>query len=150
MGFDQIDIFDKKGVILVKDLMLYDFEVHYPSYARDVVDYWECCIYELAVKMYDGEVLIYDYINKAIRRAPSYGDELTEQECKNEFGLRLQRILYSKGMTQEDLADAIGISRTMVNHYITGRINPSFTKVDKICRALKCSMDELRYIPKED
>lgn len=134
----------------MKDLMFYDFGVNFPSYANRVIDYWEYCTYELGMHLDDGNEMIYDYMNKSIGRSPKYGDELTEQECKNEFGLRLQRILYSKGMTQEDLADAIGISRTMVNHYITGRVNPSFTKVDKICRALKCSMDELRYIQRED
>lgn len=134
----------------MKELMFYDFTVHFPSYAKEVVDYWEYCTYELAVQMEDGEVRIYDYMNKTIGRAPKYGDELTEQECKNEFGLRLQRILYSKGMTQEDLASAVGISQTMVSHYISGRVNPSFTKVYKICRAIGCSMDDLCYLPRED
>lgn len=134
----------------MKDLMFCDFNVHYPYYAKRVVEYWEYCTYELAVKMDDGIVLIYDHINKSIRRAPNYGNELTEQECKNEFGLRLQRILYSKGMTQEDLAEKTGTSRTMINQYITGRVAPSFPKVYKICRAIDCSMDDLCYIPKED
>ena len=50
----------------MKDLMFCDFNVHYPYYAKRVVDYWEYCTYELAVKMDDGIVLIYDGIMKLV------------------------------------------------------------------------------------
>ena len=128
------------------EIMMRDFKMYFPSEGSRVVNYWEYCTYELAVQLDDGSTLIYDFMNKTIRRAPVYGEQLTDEECKNEFGRRLQRLLYSKGMTQEDLAEAIGISRTMMNQYITGRVNPSFSKVDRMCKVLNCSMDKLRYM----
>lgn len=128
------------------EIMLLSFEAEFPSEAKRVVRYWEYCTYELAVQLDDGKVLIYDNMNHSIRRAPTYGEELTEQELKTEFGRRLQRLLYSRGMTQEDLANVTGISQAMISQYITGRVNPSFAKVDKICRVLGCSMDKLRYM----
>ena len=75
---------------------------------------------------------------------------MSEEECKNEFGTRLKRLIYYKGFTQEDLSNATGISKTMINGYITGKINPSFYKVDKICKALGCSMDRLRFVTNEN
>lgn len=131
------------------NLMFEDFKMYYPLEGRRTLKYWENCTYELCVKLDDGEIFIFDYINKTIRRAPVYGEQLTEEECKNEFGRRLQRLLYSKGMTQEDLAEMTGISQKILSQYITGRVCPSFTKVDRICKALGCSMDKLRYMDRE-
>lgn len=126
-------------------LMMQDFIVRFPLEGARLIKYWRYSTYELAVQLDDGSVLIYDFIIKGIRRAPSYAEQLTDDECKKEFGRRLQQLLYSKGMTQEDLAEAVGTSQTIISQYVSGRVNPSFSKVDKICRVLNCSMDELRY-----
>ena len=130
----------------MEEIMMYSFRNEYPSEAKRVVKYWEYCTYELAVQLDDGKILIFDNMDHSIRKAPSYSEQLTEDEFKNEFGRRLQRLLYSKGMTQESLSEATGISQKMISQYITGQVNPSFAKVDKICRALGCSTDKLRYM----
>ena len=131
-------------------IMFDDFCVHYPTFCNRTIRYWVYCTYELEVELDDGDIILYDYINKTIRRAPKYEAELTEQECKNEFGMRLRRMLYSKNITREELEKSTGISQVMLSRYISGKVNPSFVKVYKICRAIGCSMDDLCYIPKED
>ncbi len=134
----------------MKDLMMKDLEIYFPSEWRRTVDYWEYRTYELAIRLDDGGLFIYDHMNKTLRRVPKYGKRLTEDERKNEFGQRLRRIMYSKGMTQDDLSKATGISQTMISQYISGKVNPSFTKVDMICEVLDCTMDKLRYVDRDE
>lgn len=127
------------------ELMFEDFIVYFPSIGTHAVKYWESSTYELYVELDDGMIAIFDYTNKTIRWL-SQNDYTTEQKCKYEFGRRLKRLMFIKGVTQMELADMTGISQTLLSGYITGRVSPTFPKVDKICRALDCSMDELRYI----
>ena len=127
------------------ELMFEDFIAYFPSIGTHAIKYWESSTYELSVELDDGTIAIFDYTNKTIRWL-SKDDYTTEQGCKYEFGRRLKRLMFIKGVTQTELADMTGISQTLLSGYITGRVSPSFLKVDKICRALDCSMDELRYI----
>lgn len=127
------------------ELMFEDFIAYFPSIGTHAIKYWESSTYELSVELDDGTIAIFDYTNKTIRWL-SQDDYTTEQKCKYEFGRRLKRLMFIKGVTQMELADMTGISQTLLSGYITGRVSPTFPKVDKICRALDCSMDELRYI----
>jgi transcriptional regulator with XRE-family HTH domain len=70
---------------------------------------------------------------------------MTEDECRSEFGYRLVHIMIRKGISQVDLAERIGVSNVMINRYINGSNTPSFYVVDKIAKALNCSMDDFRY-----
>ncbi|KKQ48881.1 MAG: hypothetical protein US68_C0022G0011 [Candidatus Shapirobacteria bacterium GW2011_GWE1_38_10] len=46
-------------------------------------------------------------------------------------------------MTQEDLAEKIGMSRAYVGYIEQGRNIPSLNTIDKIARALKIKVSEL-------
>ena len=127
------------------ELMFEDFIAYFPSIGTHAIKYWESSTYELSVELDDGTIAIFDYTNKTIRWL-SKDDHTTEQGCKYEFGRKLKRLMFIKGVTQMELADMTGISQALLSGYITGRVSPTFPKVDKICRALDCSMDELRYI----
>ena len=56
-------------------------------------------------------------------------------------GLRARRD--AAGMTQQQLADAIHISRVAVAMWETGRALPSAALLPQIAAALGCSIDEL-------
>lgn len=127
-----------------------DFCAHYPTFCNRAIRYCGYGAYELEVELDDGSIVLYDYVNKTIRQSPKYEGELTEQECRNEFAMRLRRMLYSKNITREELEKSTGISQVMLSRYISGKVNPSFAKVYKICRAIGCSMDDLCYMPKKD
>lgn len=101
---------------------------------------------EVVVELYTGELMLYDDVEKTIRRLPSNDEDISEESYKIEFGYRLRKLMTRKSVTQEELSTLTGIPRTMISSYITGRNIPSFYKVDRIARALKCSTDELRYI----
>lgn len=125
--------------------MINEFISHYPSYQTKINAYREISPYELCIRLNDDTRLIYDTTDKTIRFLPRDSNSMTEQERRHEFGIRLRRLMWYEGMTQEKLSDVTGITQAMISRYLTGHSSPSFSNVDKICKALGCSMDRLRY-----
>lgn len=101
---------------------------------------------ELTLKLDDGSTMLYDFFHQSMRRLPSDSTKMTEEECKREFGLKLQKMIYAKGMTQKKLSEISGITEASISMYIKGRAMPTFYTLDKIAKALKCSVDDLRYV----
>ena len=126
--------------------LLKEFELYFPSFYANMVSYREDGIYDLKIELNDGSSFIFDGIDKSIRRVPNSCNSMTDDECKNEFGVRLRRMMRLRGITQEELSRVTGIHQTNLSKYITGDMCPSFSKVDRICKALDCSMDDLRYL----
>lgn len=127
------------------EILLTNFKKQFPCFADHAVEYHKKGPFELVVKLDDGHVISYYDTEQGIRRLPSDDTNLTEEECREEFGIRLCRIMYYKGVTQKELSELTGITQANISNYITGRQTPSFYKVDKIARALDCSIEELRY-----
>lgn len=122
-----------------------NFKNQFPCFADRAVEYREKGPFELVVKLDDGHVISYYDTEQGIRRLPNDDSCLTEEECREEFGIRLYRLMYDKGITQSELSEITGITQSNISNYITGRKTPSFYTVDKIARALDCSIEELRY-----
>lgn len=59
--------------------------------------------------------------------------------------LKIARI--ENNMTQEDLANAIGISRTFMSHIENGIHNPTLNVCKSICYVLNKSLDDLFFEP---
>lgn len=57
--------------------------------------------------------------------------------------LKLKEIREKKGMSQEELAEKLGINRTMIIHYEKGRNYPSLERAVQISNILGCTLDEL-------
>ena len=102
--------------------------------------------FELIAKLKDGRVFSYYGSEHSIRRLPSDAYSLTEEECKKEFGIRLNRLMFVKNITQKMLSEKTGIAQGNISNYITGRTSPSFYVVDRIAKALDCSIEEFRCI----
>ena len=130
--------------------MVSNFELYFPCIAQNMTQYYETDRGELVVKLKNGETLLYDDIDRTIRTLPRNGNSMSEEECLTEFGKRLHKIMYRKGVTQEELSFLTGITQTTISKYITGRACPSFYRVDKIAKALDCSIDDLRYVDEFD
>lgn len=56
---------------------------------------------------------------------------------------KIRKIRNNKGMTQEELAHKVGISRVYMGYIEQGRYVPSLAILDKIARALKTQPSEL-------
>lgn len=57
--------------------------------------------------------------------------------------LRLKAARAAKGLSQQKLADAVGVSRQTVNAIEQGGYNPTIRLCIAICRTLGCTLDEL-------
>lgn len=123
-----------------------NLEMYFPFVFREMEEMIETDSNSLAVKLQDGSWVLYDDYAKTIRNLPKDINNMTEEECRNEFGKRLYRIMYLKGITQQELSDITGISQPMISAYVSGKVTPSFYKVDKIAKAIGCSADDLRYV----
>ena len=126
--------------------MIEDFKRHFPLIAEDVVEYREDDPSELFIKTNVGETYIFDAWDKSLYRLPDDSGALSENECRREFGRRLRKIMIRKGLTQNELSEMTGIPQSMLSGYMSGRINPGFYNVDRIAKALNCSVDDFRYL----
>lgn len=123
----------------------YDFlnlKDRYPQIAETMVEDQKAPNGDIIIITKDGKRYLYDFLTVTCREIHEPGYEMTEEEFKAEFGIRLHKIMRRKGITQFELSDKTGISRQMINSYLTGKSVPSFYKVTVIARALNCSIDE--------
>lgn len=125
--------------------MIHNYEKMFPSLSNKTVGYIELNDFELLIKLEDGSKIIYDDFNKSYRNVPIDSYDMTEEECKKEFGIRLRKILERKGVSQFELSERTGITPSDICHYVNGKTSPTFYRVDKIAKALGCSVDEFRY-----
>ena len=56
---------------------------------------------------------------------------------------RIRQLREEKGMTQQQLADAVGVSRQTINSIEKGDYNPTIRLCLSICRVLGKTLDEL-------
>jgi transcriptional regulator with XRE-family HTH domain len=68
-------------------------------------------------------------------------------QLKKSFGLRIKELRDTKGMTQEDLADAANLFRTYLSRIETGAANPSLTVIHSLARALSESVESVLQLP---
>lgn len=125
-----------------------NFETYFPGFAKDVVEHYYKGGFELIVRLRDGDMYTYDNLEHTIRRLPRDYRNLSEDECRKEFAIRLCRRMFIAGVSQLELAEITGISRQSLSSYMCGKSIPSFHKVDAIAKALNCSVDEFRYLLK--
>ena len=62
---------------------------------------------------------------------------------KNKVGKRIQEYREKSGISQEDMADKIGLSVTSISNIERGRNFPTFENFIKICNAINVSTDLL-------
>lgn len=122
-----------------------NMQSYYPFLSERMVSYKKVGPYELIVKTNDGETILYDDVNHSIRRLSRDSNNMTEQEVSVEFRQRLRRLMTQQGVSQLELSELTGIPQSTISNYLTGKFLPGFYNIDKIAKALKCSIDEFRY-----
>lgn len=68
---------------------------------------------------------------------------MTKDQFLVKFGQKLSSIRKVKGISQEQLADAIEVHRTYIGFIEQGKRNPSLWNIQKIASALHIDMKEL-------
>lgn len=71
------------------------------------------------------------------------GTPLKTSKLHREFGARVQELRLSRGLTQEDLAEAVGVDRSYMGFIERGEKNATLDKIGKIAAALHVSLFEL-------
>lgn len=100
---------------------------------------------EVYFRFKDGRKYMYDVPMHGFRGFYPEGHELTDDEWKLSFKTRLYKLMFHRRINQEELAERVGTSQTMISHYITGRSVPGVIMLAKLARALGCSVEDLLY-----
>ena len=67
----------------------------------------------------------------------------------NELGARLQALRRQANLSQQELADAVNVSRQTINAIEKGDYNPTIRLCRAICRTLDKTLDELFWEDEE-
>jgi transcriptional regulator with XRE-family HTH domain len=62
---------------------------------------------------------------------------------RERLGANIRRIMRERGMTQRQLAKAIGKTETRVSNYVNGKSDMGIRSFTRICEALECGVDDL-------
>lgn len=70
---------------------------------------------------------------------------MSELEWMDIFGDNLKSLLEEQWMSQQELADATGISKSTISRYINKQCMPSVAALVNIAYALNCEIDDILY-----
>ena len=68
---------------------------------------------------------------------------MTEIEWIDNFSKNLRYLMDRDYMTQDELAEATGISQGTISKYLSGRLKPGIKALINISYALNCNLNEL-------
>ena len=122
-----------------------EFSIYFPSLAKKTERYYQDGPNTLIARLVDGSAVWYDDNHKSMSPMPRNSEALDKDEFAFQFRRRLFKMLEDRFMTQKELAEKLEMDESQLSKYITGRTMPSFYIVDRIAKALNCSLDELRY-----
>lgn len=129
----------------MQNTLFVNFRRYFPLDAESTVEYHQHGDHGLVALLSNGRRIMYDDLYKTIRSLPVDSSAMSESECRKEFGYRLRDIMARKKITQSELAAMTGIAQPTISNYVAGKAMPSFYAVDRIAKALDCSIEELRY-----
>ncbi|MDE7329917.1 MAG: helix-turn-helix domain-containing protein [Clostridia bacterium] len=60
----------------------------------------------------------------------------------------LRREIETSGKSKTEIANAIGISKSTVSQYLSGRAQPTLATLSRLCNFIDCSADDILEIKK--
>lgn len=139
--------------------VLRNFEEHYEAMCIEnhraviekVIDWYPSGYCEITVTMSDGMMYVFNLIGSCITPVQNqHGDDDRYDEiARNEgawrknFSKRLLVKMRRKGISQEHLSELSGISTVTISKYVNGLASPSGYNLERLSRALQCSVSEL-------
>lgn len=88
----------------------------------------------------------YNITNNVLIPIPKDDKNLDKDSFRRIFGVLLRRALECSGLTQEELSEKTGIPQPNISDYLYGKHFPSFYQIDKMAKAMNCSVEDLRYV----
>lgn len=125
---------------------IYDnFKLYYPQFESQVIDWYPSGRNSIIVVLKDGSTFEYHDRLSSIKYIPIKDDArgIEEDEWRKRFSSNLIVKMEDSGFDQTYLAEQCGVSRAMINRYVHRKATPNGWVIEKIARALKCSITEL-------
>lgn len=98
---------------------------------------------DILITYNNGERELFDTLEGTRRYILYETDALTEEQHRKEFPRILRKRMRMRGMTQNDLAEKLNISQSMVSWYLTGRALPGYVILKNMAEVLNCSVEDL-------
>lgn len=70
---------------------------------------------------------------------------MTKQKWRKSFGFNLKALLREYGMSQEELANKLGVDKSTVNRYVIGERIPDLYTALNIVYILDCDVNDLLF-----
>ena len=101
--------------------------------------------YDIFIQFTNGNKVIYDTFKNGSRYYNYDPNNITEEEWKREFKIRLNNYLLRTGYSQNDLAEYLGVNQQAISRYCTGKIMPNIYTIRKIAMFFNIDYKELLY-----
>lgn len=66
-----------------------------------------------------------------------------EETLNEAISRRLREEIEYSGKSKTEIAQAIGVSKSTISQYLSGRAQPTLQTLSKLCTFLDCSADEI-------
>ena len=143
---NRISLKDRREVMTKNyDVPIEDFKYRYFWLFDRLEHYEELDENRVFVFLNDGRTILYDnlvHFYHNVKIFDSVG-ELSNEEWKKGFSNLLRERIRRSGLSQYTLAERIGITKSMLNNYVTGRTIPSTNILNRLAEELNCSADDL-------
>lgn len=121
---------------------IYDrFAVSFPKFEECVISWEPKGKNSITLVLDDGCTWEYNILLDAIRQVHLYDG--TEESYKRGFSYRLADMMVDKGFDQTHLSEVSGVSQQSISNYIHKKSLPTIYVLDKLARALDCSVSDL-------
>lgn len=128
------------------DEYMHQVYLYFPDLLGDVVHVREYVQFMLLLETNTKYDYFYNITNNVLIPIPKDDKNLDKESFRRIFGVLLRRALECSGLTQEELSEKTGIPQPNISDYLYGKHFPSFYQIDKMAKAMNCSVEDLRYV----
>lgn len=128
------------------DRDLHQVFLYFPDLQKEVIRAREYVQLMLLLETNSKYDYFYNLTNNVLIPIPKNDQDLDKESFARIFGVLLRRALEHSGLTQEELSKKTGIPQARISEYLYGKHFPSFYQIDKMAKAMNCSVEDLRYV----
>lgn len=128
------------------DEYMHQVYLYFPGLLGEVVHVREYVQFMLLLETNTKYDYFYNITNNVLIPIPKDDKNLDKESFRRIFGVLLRRALECSGLTQEELSEKTGIPQPNISDYLYGKHFPSFYQIDKMAKAMNCSVEDLRYV----
>lgn len=128
------------------DEYMHQVHLYFPDLLGEVVHVREYVQFMLLLETNTKYDYFYNITNNVLIPIPKDDKNLDKESFRRIFGVLLRRALECSGLTQEELSEKTGIPQPNISDYLYGKHFPSFYQIDKMAKAMNCSVEDLRYV----